>query len=571
MTRAVDVWKREGGPTTRRAIAYAQAILAGTVPAGELVGLAMERFLADLEPGKWIYRPAAVERVATFVQALPNIKGPQAGRPLALMEWQTVALANLFGFTDGHGARRFRQAVIYIPRGNGKTTFCAPLALYLAFADGEGGAEVVSAAVTRDQARLMFDTAQNMVRRSPSLRSSFGVEVSAFTIYQAGTASKLFPVSSDARALDGLNIAGAFLDEIAQHKTGEVYDVMLTATGKRRHPLLLSISTASDQMAGIGRLLWTYAERVLRRQISDERLFTLIYTADDGDDPWDEASWIKANPGWGVTVQPDAIRAIARQAKSNPAQEPAFKTKHLNIWTQARVQWFSSLAWDAGARPLELADFDGEPCWIGLDLATRTDLAAVVLLFKRMRTDGEAELVLWPQLFLPEAAVFEARSPGYVQWAAQEHIITTPGNVTDFDRIETAILEAAGRFDVAGVAFDPWNAAQMAGRLLNAGVPMIEFRQSTRNFTEPMKFLQAEMMAGRVVHPANPAFSWTVLNIQAREDANGNVFPRREDVTVKIDGGVAALMACGLAIVDERHGSALDGDEADFNPADYIA
>ena len=256
-------------PGVAEAVAYAEAVVAGRVPAGRLARLACERFLrdkaaADAGAGPWGFEPDLVEAALLFAGQMPNIKGPEAGRPLRLMPWQRFVFANLFGFVErGTATRRFRQAVVYVPRGNGKTTLAAPIGLYLTFVEGEGGAEGYAAAVTRDQARILFDAAQNMVRRSPEFRAAFGVGVGANAIYQERTASRFAPVSSDAKALDGLNVQVAVCDEIASHKTSEVYDVLLTAMGKRRHPLLLSISTATGNNTGIGKQLWDYAGRVL--------------------------------------------------------------------------------------------------------------------------------------------------------------------------------------------------------------------------------------------------------------------------------------------------------------------
>ena len=237
------------------AIAYAEAVAAGRTPAGRLARLACERFLrdkaaADAGAGPWGFDAELVEAALLFAGQMPNIKGPEAGQPLRLMPWQKLVFANLFGFVErGTTTRRFRQAVVYVPRGNGKTTLAAPIGLYLTFVEGEGGAEGYAAAVTRDQARILFEAAQNMVRRSPGFRAAFGVGVGANAIFQEATASRFAPVSSDAKALDGLNVQVAVCDEIASHKTSEVYDVLLTAMGKRSQPLLLSISTATGNTA----------------------------------------------------------------------------------------------------------------------------------------------------------------------------------------------------------------------------------------------------------------------------------------------------------------------------------
>src|SRR3712207_1701230 len=227
-------------PGVAEAVAYAEAVVAGTVPAGRLARLACGRFLrdkaaADAGTGPWGFDPDLVEAALLFAGQMPNIKGPEAGRPLRVMAWQRFVFANLFGLVErGTATRRFRQAVVYVPRGNGETTLAAPIALYLTFVEGEGGAEGYAAAVTRDQARILFEAVREMVRRSSGFRAAFNVGVGANAIHQERTASRFAPVSSDAKALDGLNVQVAVCDEVASHKTSEVYDVLLTAMGKRR-------------------------------------------------------------------------------------------------------------------------------------------------------------------------------------------------------------------------------------------------------------------------------------------------------------------------------------------------
>jgi phage terminase large subunit-like protein len=363
-------------------------------------------------------------------ELLPNIKGPDAGKLIRLMPWQQFVYLNLFGFVArGTTTRRFRQAVVYVPRGNGKTTFAAPIALYLTFLNGEGGAEGYAAAVTRDQARILFDTAREMVRRTPKLRSKFGIEANAIAVVQAATASRLRAISSDAKSLDGLNVQVAVCDEIASHKTSEVYDVLLTAMGKRKHPMLLSISTATGNTTGIGKQLWDYNLRVLNGTNDDEQLFALIHSVDEGDDPWDEQTWIKANPSWGVSVQPDAIRAIMRQARNNPAQEAAAMSRHLNVWVGADDALFSTRAWRACTAGIRLEDFAGREAHIAIDLASKTDLAALQITFPALDVDtGKISYTTFSQCFLNEAAVMEARNASYPGWAAGGHLLPITHN-----------------------------------------------------------------------------------------------------------------------------------------------
>ncbi len=541
------------------AVAYSREVLSGSIAACRLVHLTCARFLRDLEAaqagrGAWEFRADLAERAMLFAGLMPNIKGPEAGRLLCLMPWQRLVFANLFGFIErGTTARRFRQAIVYVPRGNGKTSIAAPLALYLSFLDGEGGAEGYAAAVTRDQARILFDTAREMVRRSPEIRRRYGVEALANAVWQERTSSQFRPISSDAKALDGLNMQIAVCDEIASHRTSEVYDVLLTAMAKRRNPLLLAISTATGNNTGIGKQLWDYAVRMLDGAQADERLFALIYTIDPEDDPWEEATWIKANPSWGQAVQPDAIRAIMCQARNNPAQEAAAKSRHLNIWVSADEALFSMRGWRAAGNPsLSLDDFEGEPCHLGLDLASRTDLAALTIVFPRQDPDtGKSLYTAFARCYVNDAAVMEARNASYPGWAANGYLTITPGNETDFGVIEADILDLCKRFRVLSVAYDPWAATQLAQRLSAESVPVIEFRANTQNFSEPTKELDAALRAHRIEHDGNPVLEWCIGNVVGRYDARGNVYPRKARPEQMIDAAVALIMALARCMAAE--------------------
>ena len=548
-------------PHVAEGIAYARDVIDGKVSVCAHVRNACKRFFADLDSGAWDFRPDLAERAMVFASLMPNIKGPEAGKPLRLMDWQKFIFCNLFGFVErGTDVRRFRQGVVYVPRGNGKTTFAAPIALYLTFMDGEGGAEGYAAAVTRDQARILFEAAQNMVRRAKEFQARFGVQAGANAIYQLTTASKFAPVSSDAKALDGLNVQVAVCDEIGSHKTSEVYDVLLTAMGKRKHPMLLSISTATGNTTGIGKQLWDYALRVLDGAQVDDRLFALIYTIDDGDDPWDEATWIKANPGWGQSVQPDAIRAIMKQARNNPAQESAAMTRHLNIWTGADDALFSIRSWRACAAPsLRLEDLEGAECHLGLDLASKTDIAALSIVFPSRAAEMKLRYAVFARCYLNEAAVMEARNASYPGWAADGFLTVTDGNETDFQRIEDDLIDLCARFRVLSVGYDPWAATQFAQRMLMQDVPMVEFRANVQNFSEPTKELDAAMRSGRISHDGNPALEWCIGNVVGRYDARGNVYPRKSRPEQKIDAAIATIMGIARCMVHEDETPYADG------------
>lgn len=544
-------------PGVGRGWNYARKIVLGLIPAGEFVILACKRFFRDIERRKWQFRPELAERAIIFGELLPNIKGPLAGQPMELLDWQAFIWSNVFGFTDEKGNRRFRQGVVYVPRGNGKTTVAAPLAAYMCFVEGEGGAEGYAAAVTSDQARILFSTMQEMIRRTPQLKSRFGVEVGANAIFQASTASNFKPVASDAKSLDGLNVHVGVCDEIGSHKTSEVYDVLLTALGKRAQPFLLSISTATGNTTGVGRQLWSYVERILRKQVNDDRMFGILYCADPDDDPWSPATWEKANPSWGVAVQPDAIAAIATQAQQSPAREAAFKTRHLNVWVGADDALFSMSSWERLAdRDLSIDDFEGRDCFMGLDLSTKTDLASIAYLFPP-RPGIEEPYALFTTCLLPELAVEDGRNPAYNEWKSTGELVVTPGDITDFSCIEDELLEANRRFRVRACAFDPWSSTQLAQRMTAEGVAMVEFHATTANFSEPTKELDALIRSKRIAHNGNGPLAWCMSNVVGRYDARGNVYPRKERNENKIDAAIASIMALGKCMFDEGEASSV--------------
>lgn len=442
--------------------------------------------------------------------------------------------------------RRFRTVTCFVPRGNGKTTMAAPLGLYMMGCDGEGGAEVYSAAVTRDQARLSFTTAQHMARNNKEFRDYFGVDVNAHNIHQLSSASKFEALSADARSLDGLNVHFAILDELAQHKTRDVYDVILTATGKRKQPMVWNITTAGSDLSGIGYEQFVYTKKLLEGTIQDDSYFGVIWTIDDDDDdPWDEESWIKANPSWGVSVQPDMIANLANRAMQMPSQQNAFLQKHLNVWTNADTAWMNMMAWGkCSDKDLKISDFLGEPCWIGLDLASKTDIAAMMQVFER-----DEQYYCFGKYYLPEDEIWRSHNSQYQGWERMGLLTATPGNVIDFGYIEDDLRALASDFQIQEVAYDPFQATQFSTRMMDEGFPMVEMRPTVLNFSEPMKNLEALVLSRKFHFDGDAVLTWMISNIVAHLDAKDNIYPRKERHENKIDGVVALIMALGRAML----------------------
>jgi phage terminase large subunit-like protein len=554
------------------AIGYARAVLAGTVPACKWTKLAANRFVQELAREGTKDFPYRLDRdkgarVCRFVGQTKHVKGPLAGLPIKVEPWQAFVLVQVFGWTHSEGPReglrRFRRVYIEVPRGNAKSTLSSAIALYCLAADGEGGAEVYSLATTRNQARIVFDAAQMMARKSPELSKALGLEVLAHSVIQMRSGSKFEALSAEHSSLDGLNVHLGIIDELHAHKTREVYDVIETGTGKRLQSLLWAITTAGSNTSGICYEVRSYLTKILSGVVEDPSVFGCIWSIDDGDQWTEESSWIKANPNYGVSVMPDVIGQLARKALTMQSAVNNFLMKHLNVWTSADSSWMDMKAWNRAADPtLDIADFEAEKCWIGLDLASKVDIAAKVRLFRRIEND-DVHWYAFLTSYLPEAAVQDGRNASYSGWEREGRIVTTPGDVLDFDRVGEEVLEDASRFHVQSVAYDPWQAQQLANRLSSDGAPIVEYRATVQNFSSPMKELDALVRSGRFHHDGDPVLAWMASNVVCHTDVKENIYPRKERPENKIDGIVALIMTVGRSMISEEVG---DLDDAIYNP-----
>lgn len=542
---------------------YAEAVVAGDLPACRWVQLACQRQLNDLARFKgkgspYQFNPRLLDKtgrqfhpadnLCAFIERLPHVKGPLAGEPIKLEPWQAFILTTVFGWVKPDGKRRFRRSYIEVPRGNAKSTLSSAVALYMLAADREGGAEVYSLATTRDQARIVFGDAQTMARKSAGFRSRFGVAVGAHNMHVLTSGSKFEALSAEGSTLDGLNIHFGCVDELHAHKTRTVYDVVETGTGKRNNSLLWVITTAGSNRAGICYEVRTFVTRMLDGVFEDESQFGIIYGLDDGDDWTSDSALIKANPNWGISVQPEVLLPLQAKAMQMPSATNNFKTKHLNEWVNADTAWMDMRAWDACAdASLDLDDFAGQPCWIGLDLASKTDIAAMVLVFRHPEIAGGH--AVFGRYYLPEDTVNSSSNSQYSGWMRAGRLTVTPGNVIDFGWIEADLIDFASRFEIQAVAFDPFQATQLSTRMLEEGLPMIEVRPTVLNFSEPMKTVEALVLQKKLIHDNDPVLTWMASNVVAHLDAKDNIYPRKERPENKIDGIVALIMAISRAIL----------------------
>lgn len=548
--------------------AYAVGVVNGSIPAGGWVRKAAKRHLDDLKRANFPYKfdPDRGARVCRFIERLPHTKGEWAkrGEKLVLGPWQCFLVVVLFGWiSKTTGRRRFWYAYWEIPRKNGKSPLAAGIGLYMLSADGEFGAEVYCGATTEKQAWEVFKPAKLMLERTPDLCSALGLEVCAKTLIKPGDGGKFEPVIGDPG--DGASPSCAIVDEYHEHDTPALYDTMDTGMAARSQPLMLVITTAGYNIAGPCHEKHDEVCKVLDGVIENEQLFGVIFGIDqkEGEKPddWaDPKSLIKANPNWGVSVDPERLLAQQRQAMANPIQQNKFKTKHLNIWCSVLSGWMNmgllNLAADVG---LDEDDLQGSDAWIILDLASKSDLCAEQRLYRK-QLNGKPHFYLFGRYWLPEAAIDE---PGpnhahYVKWVKQGYLTQTDGATVDFESITQQLIEDCKKINPHEVIYDPFNATQTAQALMAEGIEVVEFVQNPSAFAVPMDELMTALKDGRFHWDGNPITGWCFSNVVARPVKKGLFAPMKSKPHLKIDGAVAAIMGFARATVGAE-------SDSDFN------
>lgn len=493
----------------------------------------------------WFDDVAANRAVEFFERFLRHVKGKWAGSWFELLPWQRDEIIRpLFGWKRPDGTRKYRTAYIEIPRKNGKSTLCSGIALYLLFADGEPGAEVYSAAGDRDQAAIVFEAAKEMVLASPALKKR--AQVFKRSIVVPATASSYKVLSADAPTKHGLNAHGIVFDELHVQPNRELWDVLTTSTGAREQPLVVAITTAGYDRNSICWEQHEYARKVLDGVIDDPSFFAYIAAADEDDDWRDPRIWAKANPGLGVTVKMEYLEQEARRATEVPAYQNTFRRLHLNQWTQQEKRWLDLATWDATAGLVVPERLKGRKCYAGLDLASTTDIAALVLLFPM----EDEVLEVLPFFWIPEENIRERENRDrvpYSTWVRQGLVIPTSGNVIDYGAIRKKINDLGSVYNILEIGHDPWNATQLALDLEGDGFTMIPIRQGFASLSPPTKELLNLVLSKRLRHGGNPVLRWMADSMVVKTDPAGNIKPDKSKSTARIDGIVALIMAIDRA------------------------
>lgn len=498
--------------------------------------------------GRWEYRPELAEATCRFFPTLLRLwRGDWHGRPFELMPWQESLLSNLFGWVEKDSdpkapTRRFRYCFVPIARGNGKSELASGIALKLFSADKEPGAEVYSAAADRQQAGIVFGSARQMALASPEIAKR--VQVYRAHLWYPEKASVYRVLSSDAPRQHGLNPHGVIFDEVHTQKTPDLYEALDSALGKRRQPLMFSITTAGSDPQSLCWQLWDYAARVRSGQVEDDRFYSQIYAADPEDDIEDPAVWRKANPSLGVTVTEEFLRDQLKKAKEVPALMSSFLRLHLNIWTSAEERWLGLDVWDEGAGNVPDEQLEQRIAYAGLDLASTTDLSALVLVFPL----DDGRVAVRPFFWVPTESI-ERRSRldrvPYDEWLRRGYIEGVPGSVMDYEYIRSRLGVLRQKYDIREVAYDPWNAAKLTQELTDDGFTMVPIRQGFASLTFPTKATESLILSRKLLHGGNPVLRWNAANAAVEQDAAGNLKLSKKKSRERIDGMVALTLAVG--------------------------
>lgn len=504
------------------------------------------------DTGHYYDEEAAERAVDFFPECLVHVKGALAGKPFELLEWQKVIIRDLFGWKRPDGTRRYRKAYIEIPRKCGKSTFAAGIAIYLLLCDGEQGAEVYSAASTRDQASLVYQMAAAMLRKSDMLSKHVKIRDSVKRIIAERSDSFYRAISADAEGAHGFNAHGIIFDEVHTQPTRDLWDVLDTSTGARAQPLTVAITTAGHDRSSICWELHQYAVGVRDGGIKDDSFYPVIFAADPEDDWEDEKAWEKANPSIDVAITRDYLREQANRARENPAFENTFRRLHLNQWTEQERRIIQMHRWDACKQDYTEAELHGRSCYVGLDMASTTDVTAMVLVFGD-ETEGCKVL---PWFWIPEEAVnqrtgqdqrmirnYASRGRGNMRF--------TSGDCIDLPELTADIWDILQHFDVQKIGFDPFSARDVHQRLMGLGIPeslFVQIPQTTGNYNEAFKQMLSWLSSGKFAHDGDEILRWMASNVAHHEDRNGHIRPDKKKSADKIDGIAATLMGMKLQI-----------------------
>jgi len=533
---------------------YALDVVAGRVTAGDLVRRACERHLADLSSGQarglW-FDEAAASKTISFFGLLRHYKGDLGredngrGAFVHLEPWQQFIVGAAFGWKRADGLRRFRNIYLEVAKKNGKTLMGAGIALLLTFFDGEPGAEFYSIATKEEQAKLSWNDGAQFVAKNASIARR--IRKVGKRLVDETSASFWMPLGRDSDIGEqGINALGGLVDELHVLADRDPIDNLETATSSRSQPMIWKITTAGVKRESAWAEERADAVAIVEGRATDDSTLVLIYTLDEGDDPFDEAVWPKSNPNLGISVNLDILRDQAEKAKRAPGKLAAFLRFRMNVPTGVATraididEWDRSSETDGAIVGPEIPD--GAVVYAGLDLASVRDLSALILVYRAEDGRHHVECRFW----CPEEGIRErSRIDGvpYTDWVRDGYLIATPGNITDYDFIRQEVKALAERWEIRDLGFDRWNATQLTTELAQDGANCIAIAQTYAGLSPAWRELEKVILEHRLIHGGHPILRWMAGNVEVETDAQGNQKPSKARSSERIDGMVALTMA----------------------------
>ena len=430
------------------------------------------------------------------------------------------------------------------------------IALYAMMKDNEATPEIYTVASKRDQAKIVLDESRRIASYSPALKKR--LKILSHTIEARQGFGKMQSLSADANTLDGLNPHLIVNDEFHAQRGNELYDVLISAFGARKQPLMLNISTAGNNISCKCFEMQQYVEQILKQDIVDDSTFGIVYALDKDDDWSDPTNLQKSNPNLGVSVFEDYLVQQLEQAKNIPSQKSNFLIKHCNVWTSGASLWCNTSKWLDCADDYTEDDFnlsEISEAYIAFDLSSTTDLTSVSVVI--ILNNGEWRIL--NKSFLPSETV--ANNQQYLRWVESGHLISTDGPVVDYDIVYEHIKDWWQRFNVNEIGYDSWNSTAIISKLVEEDAPLVTFTQGFKSFSPAMKELERRYLNKQIIHNNNPVLNWAMNNLAVKSDPAGNIKPIKNNTNLRIDPAVATIMAVGIASLNT--GDSFNAD--DFN------
>lgn len=537
---------------------YARAVVAGSRIAGPHVRHQCARHLRDLKEGKarglkWDLDEAN-KAVRFFENVLKLNGGEYEGKPFILLPWQKFVVGSLFGWKRDDGYRRFRVGYVETAKGSGKSPLAAGVGMKGLVADDEPRAEIYSAATKKDQAMILFRDAVAMRDQSPELKKRLqksGTGEKCWNLAYLQNGAFFRPISSD-DGQSGPRPHIALVDELHEHKTNTVVEMLRAGTKSHRQALILMITNSGANKLGPCWGYHEYGAKVAAGDIQDDAFFPFVCGLDEEDDPFqDESCWPKANPSLQDADLPGYryIREQVTEAKGMPGKEALVRRLNFCQWTDAESPWISHEVWTAAAREYDIESLRGRRAVAGLDLSSTTDLTGLVFLVQPEK-DGEPWLLV-PYAWLPEVDLQRkdnGRVP-WVQWVAEGFLNTTPGRAISKRVILQKLSGLCDFFEILEVAYDRWRIEDLIALANDEGITlptMRPFGQGFKDMSPAVEQFEQMLLNGDLVHPGHKVMTYCIGNAVIEQDGAENRKLSKEKAVGRIDLAVAAVMAAGL-------------------------